>query len=142
MRCRAGRLFNTLFIRILKLKTLAYVQTDKIDLAGKKEEFTANQIPVSVANPKAAVLNTVVDVFFRIGEKRVERSFSVPITGEPGKTASFVIYGPRTLLQKTRSDEFKVEMYLDDNGEEAPRIVLPAALQDFAEVRKLQIRPQ
>ena len=121
------------------IKTLAYVQTDKIDLAGKKEEFTANQIPVSVANPKAAVLNTVVDVFFRIGEKRVERSFSVPITGESGKTASFVIYGPRTLLAKTHSDEFKVEIYLSDNGEEVPRVVLPAALQDFAEVRKLKV---
>ena len=124
------------------IKTLDFVQTDKIDLSGKKDDFTANQIPVSVSNPKATVLNTVVDVFFRIGEKRLERSFSVPVTGETGKTANFVIYGPRTPLQKTRSDEFKVEMYLNDTGEVVPRVVLPAALQDFAEVRKLKIRPQ
>ena len=47
----------------------------------KSREFTAAKMPVSVANPKAAVLNTVVDVYFRIGEKRVERVFSLPVSG-------------------------------------------------------------
>ena len=46
------------------IKTLDFVETERIDLTGKKEEFTARQIPVSVSNPKAAVLNTVVDVIF------------------------------------------------------------------------------
>ena len=63
------------------IETLESIPTDKISLAGKKEDFTAKQIPVSVSNPKATVLNTVVDVQFRIGEKRVERSFTAPITG-------------------------------------------------------------
>lgn len=121
------------------IKTLDFVETDKIDITGKKEEFTARQIPVSVSNPKAAVLNTVVDVYFRIGEKRDERAFSSPVTGETGKTASFVLYGPRTVLQKARPDQFKVEMYLNDNGEEAPRVVLPPELQDVVEIRKLRV---
>ena len=121
------------------IKTLDFVQTDKIDISNKKEEFTAKQIAVSVANPKAAVLNTVVDVFFRIGEKRVERSFSVPITGVPGKSVSFVIYGPRTLLAKARPDAFKVEMVLNDNGEEVPQVTLPPEFQEVAEIRKLKV---
>lgn len=122
------------------MQTLEYVQTDKIDLTGKKEEFTARQMPVSVSSPNAAVLNTVVDVYFRIGEKRVERAFSAPVTGETGKTATFILYGPRTLLQKARADQFKAEMYLNDNGEEAPRVVLPAELQDIVEIRNLKIK--
>lgn len=122
------------------ITTLDFVETDKIDLRGKKEEFTAKQIAVSVSNPKAAVLNTVVDVNFRIGEKRVERSFSLAVSGSPGKTATFTIYGPRTLLSRTRVDAFRVEMVLNDKGEETPEVVLPAELQDFVEIRKLTVK--
>ncbi len=118
------------------VRTLEYVQTDKIDISGKKDEFTATQVPVSVANSKAAVLNTVVDVYFRIGEKRVERSFTVPVTGSPGKTANFTVYGPRTLLSKARADAFKIEM--SDDG--TPQIVPPAELQDLIEIRNIKIK--
>lgn len=123
------------------MKTLEYVETDKIDISGKKEEFTARQIGVNSPDRKAAVLNTVVDVFFRIGERRVERSFTMPVTGLPGKTASFTVYGPKTLLAKARVEQFKVEMYLNDAGEEEPQVVLPAELQDLAEIRKLKVTP-
>src|SRR5438128_8562756 len=118
---------------------LIYVQTDKIDIAGKKEDFTAKQISVTAANPMAAVLNTVVDVYFRIGEKRIERAFTVPVSGLPGKTARFAIYGPRTLLSKAKADTFKVEMHLDHTGVDAPQVILPAELQDLVEVRKLRL---
>lgn len=119
------------------INLLDHVQTDQIDIAGKKDGFTAKQITVNSTNPKASVLNTVVDVFFRIGEKRIERAFSLPISGLPGKTASFILFGPRTLLQKLKSDDLKVEMVLDDNGEEVPQVILPAELQEVAAVRKL-----
>ena len=122
------------------VKILEFVQTDKIDLAGKKDEFTAKQVAVTASNPKVSVLNTVVDVFFRIGEKRVERMFSVPVSGYPGKTATFAIYGPRMILSKSRADAFKVEMVLNDSGEEVPQVTLPPELQDLAEVRKLTVK--
>ncbi|MEO6655870.1 MAG: CdaR family protein [Pyrinomonadaceae bacterium] len=116
------------------IRTLNFVETGVIDLAGRSSEFTAKQIPVSVANPKASVLNTVVDVYFRIGDKRVERSFSVPIF--PGKVANFTLYGPRTLLSKTRSDAFKIDL----TDETAPQLALPADLQDLVEVRRLIVK--
>ena len=122
------------------VKTLEYVQTDKIDLTGKKEEFTSKQVPVNASNPKAAVLNTVVDVYFRIGEKRGERAFTLPIIGEPGKTASFILYGPKTLLQKVRADQIKVEIYLNDSGEITPRVVVPTELQAVVEIRNLKVK--
>ena len=122
------------------VKTLEYVQTDKIDLTGKKEEFTSKQVPVNASNPKAAVLNTVVDVYFRIGEKRIERAFTLPIIGEPGKTASFILYGPKTLLQKVRADQIKVEIYLNDSGEITPRVVVPTELQAVVEIRNLKVK--
>ena len=86
------------------------------------------------------MLNTVVDVYFRIGEKRGERAFTLPIIGEPGKTASFILYGPKTLLQKVRADQIKVEIYLNDSGEITPRVVVPTELQDVVEIRNLKVK--
>lgn len=122
------------------IRTLDYVQTDKIDLTGKKEEFTAKQIPVNVSNPKAAVLNTVVDVFFRIGEKRIEKTFLVPISGQnSGKKATVVLYASRTMLAKIRADELKVEIVKTETGEDQPQLVLPTEMQDVVEIRKLKV---
>ncbi len=121
------------------IRILEYVQTERIDIDGKKEAFTARQVAVTSPNPKAAVLNTVVDVDLRIGEKRIERTFSLPVPGMPGKTASFVAYGPRSLLSKAHADDFKIEIYLDDQGEESPRVVVQDELQETVEIRKLKI---
>lgn len=118
---------------------LTSVETDKIDVTGRREEFTAKQVAVSASNPKVAVLSTVVDVYFRIGEKRGERAFSAPVTGLPGKVATFVLYGPRALL-KVKPDDLKAEIYLNENGEEVPRVVLPPDLQGLVEIRKLAVK--
>jgi YbbR domain-containing protein len=120
------------------IKTLDFIETDKIDISGQQADFTARQVPVRVSNPKAAVLNTVVDVFFRIGEKRVERSFKVPVSND-NKDATFVVYGPKTVLQKTRPEEIKVEMVLGDSGEEEPQVNLPPNLRDVSEIRNIKI---
>lgn len=116
------------------VKIIEYVQTDKIDLAGRREGFTAKQIAVNSPDPKATVLNTFVDVDFRIGEKRVERTFTVPVTGLDGKSASFIVYAPRTLLNQIKADDIKVEMFVD-----GPRVTLPSALQEVAEIRKVKL---
>ena len=68
------------------VRTIEFVQTDRIDITGKKDGFTARQIAVTSPDPKAAVLNTVVDVAFRIGEHRFERAFITPVIGLAGKT--------------------------------------------------------
>jgi len=120
------------------LETLDFVETDKIDISGQEGDFTARQIPVRVSNPKAAVLNTVVDVFFRIGEKRVERPFKVPVMND-SKEASFMVYGPKTMLQKTRPDEIKVEMVLGERGEEEPQVTLPSNLRDSSQIRSIKL---
>ena len=115
------------------VKMLEYVQTDKVELADKKDDFTAKQVAVTSSNPKVSVLNTVVDVFVRIGEVRIERKFAIPVSG--GKTATFVLYGPKTLLTKARSDAFKIEMTGD-----TPQLILPSDLQGPVEIRKLAIK--
>lgn len=122
------------------MRLIDYVQTDKIDLTGKRERFSVRQIAVTSPNPNAAVLSTVVDVFVEIGERRIERSFSVPVSGEPGKLASFTLFAPRTLVQDAKVDDFKVEVFLDDAGELKPRLILPEALDAVSEIRSLKFK--
>lgn len=121
------------------IRALESVATAEIDLAGRKSDFTANQIAVEVANPKATVFNTVVDVFFRIGERRVTRAFTIPVTGLDGRTASFIIYAPRTLLSQTKPDDLKIEITRNDKGEEIPQVIMPSELRDLAQVRRIRL---
>lgn len=127
------------------VRTLENVETDPVDMAGRDKDFTARQVPVGVSNPKASVLNTVVDVVFRIGERRIERTFSIPMSGFPlpiagieRKVALITIYGPRTAVQAATDSDFRVEPPSNEGGE--PRVVLPPELESVAEIRKITLR--
>lgn len=103
--------------------------TDKIPLDGRREDFTARQIPVSAANNKVTIFNTVVDVFVRIGEIRVERPISVPIPGQPGKTATATLYGPKTIVTKLKPTEIKFEIIKNESGSETVKFDLPPEIE-------------
>lgn len=103
--------------------------TDKIPLKGRREDFTARQIPVTVANNKVTIYNTVVDVFVRIGEKRAERQISIPIPGLPGKVATATLYGPKSALAKIKPSDIKVDIVRDENGIDVPKFELPPEIE-------------
>lgn len=119
-------------------RTLEYVRTADIDITARREDFTARQVPVTAPDPKAAVLDTVVDVQFQIGEKRIERTFTIPVANSDGttQTATITLFGPRTLLTKLRPADLR----LDTTNPDAPQAVLPPDLQNTVEVRKLTVR--
>jgi YbbR domain-containing protein len=120
------------------IRSLSFVSTERIDMTNRVEDFTAKQIPVSVANPKATVVETVVDVAFRIGEKRVERVYSIPVEG--GRRASVVLFGGRSLFENVRTESLHIEMVKNDAGDDVPRVILPPALDGKVEVRSVKIR--
>jgi YbbR domain-containing protein len=119
--------------------TMSALSTDPIDLSGKKEGFTVRQLAVRTSTPNVAVYSTVVDVIVRMGEKRVERTFTLPAPGLPGKTVTFGVFGPKTPMAKLKAEDLKVEMVLNDAGEEVPQITLPADLADSSEVRRARL---
>ena len=119
------------------VNTVDQLLTDKISLDDRREDFTAKQIPVGVANNKVTIFNTVVDVAFRIGEKRIERQISVPVPNQPGKTATAILYGSRTALAKIKPADIKLEIVKNADGVETPQFALPAEI----EVRKPRIIP-
>ncbi|MCA1626336.1 MAG: hypothetical protein LC778_21615 [Acidobacteria bacterium] len=122
------------------IKSLDFVSTEKINLENRKQDFTAQQVPINVVNPKATVLDTVVDVVFKIGEKRIERLFIVPVQTETGvNMATVVLYGGRSILDSVKAENLEVEILKNEAGENSPRLILPVDIQEKVEIKKLKI---
>jgi hypothetical protein len=122
------------------VRSLNFLTTGPIDLTGHTTDFTARQVPIVIANARATVLETVVDVAFRIGEKRVERRFRIPVRDDKANAAVVVLFGPRSLFDGVIAEDFKIEISRNEAGEEAPRLILPARLQDRVEVRQVRLQ--
>ncbi len=120
------------------IRTLEFVPTDIVDLAGARENIFARQVPVSVSNPKATVLNTVVDVIVRIGERRIERRFVITTSG---RRINAVLFGPKTLLENVKPEDLKIEIIKTESGDETPRLTLPETLNESVEIRSIRISP-
>ena len=119
------------------VRALAMVTTEKIDLTGKKADFTAGQIPVTLSNAaKITPLVSLVDVAFTIGEKRIEKAFSVPVADDTKRKVNVVLYGGKSLLEHLKPEEISVEMIKDANGTERPSVTLPSSLADKVEIRR------
>jgi YbbR domain-containing protein len=123
------------------VRSLESIQTAAIDIAGKKENVNMRQMTVPSSDPQATVIDSVVDVLIRIGEKRIERSYSVPVTGGQGRIGSFSLVGEPSVVTKIRPDELRVEAFLSNSGEEAHRVVLPPDVANLVEVRRLRVTP-
>lgn len=113
------------------MRTLEFVSTEKISLDNRGGDFTAKQVAVSVSNPKARVLAGVVDVIFRIGEKRDKRLVSALVKGDAaGKKVMVTIEGTLSVLKSIKPGDIKVEMIDDGAGARVPQLVdLPGELQ-------------
>ena len=122
------------------IKSLDSVSTEKISLENRREDFTAKQVALNVVNPKATLLDATVDVSFKIGEKRVERLFSVPVKTENGtKTAAVILYGGRSILESIKAENLQVEILKNEAGGNFPQLILPVEIQDKVEIRKLKV---
>lgn len=118
------------------MRSLASVSTDKIDLTNRSGDFSVRQVAVNVSNPKATLLENLVDVTFRIGEKRIEKSFSVPVAGDARRRVNVVLYGGRSVFEGVTPEDITVEMTKDANGVERPTVTLPSQLAGQVEIRR------
>jgi YbbR domain-containing protein len=123
------------------IKPLDSIPTEKINVENRQEDFTAQQVSLNVVSPKVRLIDTtVVDVIFRIGEKRIEKVYLVPVKTETGsKTATVILFGARSIFENLRTENLKVELIKSETGENSLRLALPAEIQDKVEIRKLKI---
>jgi YbbR domain-containing protein len=123
------------------IRELDLLPTEKIDVSGRNADFVAKQVPVKLSNENTTLSDPVVDVSFHIGEKRIEKTLLVPVSGTSGKKATIVLYGPPTLLEGVKAENLRVELTKSDIGEETPNLVLPDALKGNVEIRTVKLRP-
>jgi YbbR domain-containing protein len=123
------------------IRSLDSISTEKINLDDRREDFAVRQVALNVVNPKIILLDTVVDVSFKIGEKRIEKTFVVPVKNESGtnKFATVVLYGARSILESLEPDILTVEAVKTEAGENAPNLILPVELQGQVEIKKLKL---
>ncbi|MEP6847552.1 MAG: CdaR family protein [Acidobacteriota bacterium] len=123
------------------IRPLDYLLTEKIDTTGKREDFVAKQIPIKITSDNTTVSDPVVTVSIHIGEKRVERTFLVSVSGSTTKKATVLLYGPPAMFLGLRPENLKVEIIKDADGPESARVILPDALDGNVEVRSIKVRP-
>lgn len=122
------------------VRQLDAVTTEKINLDNRREDFTARQVGLNIINPNVTVLDGIVDVIFKIGEKRIERMLTVPVKTDTGtKKVTVVLFGARSLLENLRPEDLQVQLAKSDTGEIVPQVILPTDLQNAIEIRKLKI---
>lgn len=120
------------------VRALDSISTEKIEIEGKNADFSVQQATLNLVNPKITLIDSLVDINVRIGEKRVERAFSVQAKSDTGvKEASVVLFGPRSVLEKLRPDDIKLEMVKGDGPFPTPRMTLPTEIQSLIELRKV-----
>jgi len=123
------------------IRTLEYVSTEPIDVANRLTDFTARQVPITVSDPKASILSeTAVDVALRIGEKRIERTFMVPLNDGSGRRAEVILFGGRSLFENVRATDLHIQIEENAAGDDVVRPILPAALDGKVEIKKTTLR--
>ena len=123
------------------VEALNFVSTDEIDLSGRRGDFVAQKIPVSIGdNNKISLVDSVtVTAAFRIGKKRIERLFVIPYETENRKgNAKVVLYGADSLLENLTIDDVQVV----ENSENAAKlsVVLPPEMRSEIEVRSIEFK--
>ena len=118
------------------VRGLASVPTEKIDIAGRDADFTARQVRIaSLSNENATVLESFVDVVFRVGEIRIERNFTVSVEGTEGKRAQVTLFGGRSLL----ADLTAKDLIVTDAENRDPQVTLPSELDGRVEIRRVKL---
>lgn len=118
------------------INTLDFVSTEKVDIDNKSADFVARQVAVTPSNPKARLLDPVVDVAFRIGEKRISKIYPIQVKDGPaGKRIDVEFSGPRSLVDAIKPGDLKAEVIKNDAGVETIKVDLPPELQDSVEVK-------
>jgi YbbR domain-containing protein len=119
------------------VRPLDSISTEKVNVEAKQEDFTAQQVSLNPVSPKVRLVNTtVVDVIFRIGERRLEKTFIVTAKTETGERRVPVkLYGARSVIENLRTEDIRVEIVKTETGETAQNIILPPEIQDKVEIR-------
>ncbi len=122
------------------VKALNFISTEKIDVTGKTASFVVKQVSLNPSNQKVTPLEAVVDVSVRIGEQRVERTMKMRILDFTNRTATVILYGPKSVIENLDPQLAYVEITKDPEGKELPKLTLPVGVIDIIQVRSINLK--
>jgi YbbR domain-containing protein len=124
------------------VKALTFVTTEKIDLDKATNDFSVQQIPLSVVNPKITLISAATaNVAVHVGKKRIERLIVVPYeTVSRSGRASITLFGPSDVLERLTPGEITIVQESDEDGRSQLRVILPPNLEADVEVRDAKFR--
>ncbi|HSK70228.1 MAG TPA: CdaR family protein [Pyrinomonadaceae bacterium] len=123
------------------IRSLDFVSTESIGIEDRRQDFIAQQVPLNIINPKVTVLDAVVDVAFDVGERRIERLFSIPYQTETRLgVANAIVYGPRSIIEKLQTENLQVIEETPAEGKPTLRVVVPEELQNQVQVKSVKFR--
>ncbi len=123
------------------IDALEKAPTESISLDGRRESFTLQQVAIDIPDPKVDVLDSAVSVYVRLGERRTEKTITgVAVHAGSGvqarpKTASVLLYGPRSMIDSLRPEEIRIVLDRTADGTLAPHLVLPPGTEGLVELR-------
>ena len=118
------------------VRSLDSISTDRIRLENKSEDFTVQQVPLNIVTPNITALDTAVDVVFKIGEMRKERTFIVNAKSADGaKKVRVILYGAYSVMDNIKPEDLNIEVIKNENGAETVRLDVPQNV----EIRQRQI---
>ncbi|HKP71130.1 MAG TPA: CdaR family protein [Pyrinomonadaceae bacterium] len=122
------------------IRTLVGVPTERIDIGNRTSDFVERQRQIGVSDPHASVLDVnVVDVTFRIGQKRIERVYAIPLGDGTARRAIVTLYGGQSQFEAVQPHDIHIEIEKNDAGQDTPRVVLPDSLNGV-EIRSVKLR--
>ncbi len=121
------------------IKAQSFLSTEKIDITGKTSSFIAQQVSLNPSNQKVTPLKAVVDVSIQIGEQRVERTMKVRVLDFSNRSATVVLYGPKSVIEGLDPQLSYVEITKDADGKEQPKLTLPADVTDLLQTRSIKL---
>ncbi len=124
------------------VKALTFVTTEKIDLDNSSNDFSVQQIPLVVVNPKITLVSAATaNVAVHVGRKRIERLIVVPYeTATRSGRASVTLFGPSDVLERLTPADITVVQESDEEGRSQLRVILPPDLERDVEVRDAKFR--
>ncbi len=128
-----------------RVNALQKLSTDTISLSEHRENFTVQQVAINAdaLDKKIDLIDTVVQVAFEIGERRVEKSFAgVSVRESTGaqarpETANVTLYGARSVLEQLRAADLQIALDVGQDGAITPRLVLPPGLEQSVQLRSI-----
>lgn len=128
-----------------RVNALQKLPTETIMLGDRRESFTIQQaaIDTNALDKKINPIDTVVNVTFEIGERRIEKSFAgISVRESTGaqarpEVASVTLYGERSAIEQIRVGDIQITLEVGQDGAITQRLVLPPGLENRVQLRSI-----